>query len=78
MNRADAIESDELAKKNQCKSCVGLNLSELKRKAHYWDSIDAHASLIRNGEFLIKAMGQLSGDAYIAAEMKLADIVGKL
>lgn len=82
MNRADAIELDGQAKKDTCRKCTGLNMGELSRKARMWDKSqdtkEMQEFLINTGEFLIKAMGQLSGDAYIAAEMKLADIIEKL
>ena len=82
MNRADAIESVELAKKNECKSCVGINLSELKRKAYYFDSIDVRTSLIRDGEFLIKSMGmgyQINeSKVVVEASKKLLDIIKQL
>lgn len=82
MNRADAIESVELTKNNECKSCVGINLSELKRKAYCFDSIDVRTSLIRDGQFLIKSMemGYQINESKVVGEAskKLLDIIKQL
>lgn len=83
MNRADAIELDDQAKKDTCRKCTGLNVGELRRKARMWDkSQDAkemQGFLINTGEFLMKVIGSCgNGEILNAAEKKLLDIVGKL
>lgn len=75
MNRADAIELDELAKSKECKKCLGIDASRLSIAERRRRQSD----LIEVGEFLMKVIGSNPAtDTYAAAEKKLLNVVESL